>query len=100
MQQEKPAVAWQRAERHVANIKYQDLSVVSPRDAASGLATGKRMHKPYRVADTDFDINTAAIYTSDGKLYAEVKTSKRSRKRNGNWSQNDCDRRCGWRWPG
>ena len=62
--------------KHIAGVKYQDLSTVTPRDAASGLATGKRMHKPYRVADTDFDINADKIYTSDGKLYAEVKTAR------------------------
>ena len=62
--------------KHIANIKYQDISVVLPRDAASGLATGRRMHKPYRVADTDFDINPDKVYSSDGKLYAEVVSSR------------------------
>ena len=51
-------------------------NVLSPRDAASGLATGKRMHKPFRVADTDFDVNWNNIVKNDGKLYAEVITAR------------------------
>ena len=27
----------------------QDANVISPRDAASGLPTGKRMHKPFTI---------------------------------------------------
>lgn len=51
-------------------------NVSSPRDAATGMATGKRMHKPFRVADTDFDVNWNNIVKNDGKLYAEVITSR------------------------
>ncbi|MEP6748425.1 MAG: hypothetical protein ABJB86_11910, partial [Bacteroidota bacterium] len=64
------------ARKHLANIKYQDINAVSPRDAASGMASGKRMHKPYRVSDTDFDVNMNNIVSCDGKLYAEVLTSR------------------------
>jgi hypothetical protein len=48
----------------------------TPRDPASGLPTGKRMHKPYKVADTEFDINNENIIKYDGKSYAEVITAR------------------------
>jgi hypothetical protein len=35
--------------RHGAIVHGFNYQVVSPRDAASGLPTGKRMHKPYTV---------------------------------------------------
>lgn len=31
----------------------KDHAIVSPRDPASGLATGQRMHKPFRIASKD-----------------------------------------------
>jgi hypothetical protein len=62
--------------KHIGNVKYEDISKLAPRDAATGLATGRRMHKPYRVADTDFDVNMDNIVSSDGKLYAEVITAR------------------------
>ena len=31
------------------DVKGGDTAIVSPRDPASGLPTGKRMHKPYTV---------------------------------------------------
>ena len=37
-----------------------DTNVVSPRDAASGLPTGKRMHKPFTDADGLLGIELAA----------------------------------------
>ncbi len=37
--------------KHIGNVKYENLkvkhTVTAPRDAASGLATGRRMHKPF-----------------------------------------------------
>ncbi|MEP6584079.1 MAG: hypothetical protein ABJA90_07420, partial [Ginsengibacter sp.] len=45
-------------------------------DPASEPAAGKRMHKPFKVAETMFDINTGNIITYDGKLYAEVISSR------------------------
>jgi len=62
--------------KHIGNVKYEDIKVVMDREAGSGMATGRRMHKPYRVADMDFEINTGKIYSSDGKLYAEVITAR------------------------
>lgn len=62
--------------KHVANVKYNDISTVAPGDAATGMASGKRMHKPYRVTDTDFDVNMDNIVSCDGKLYAEVIASR------------------------
>ena len=38
--------AWGRG----ASVHAFNYQVVSPRDASSGLPTGKRMHKPYTVA--------------------------------------------------
>ena len=35
---------------HGASVHAFNFEVVSPRDASSGLPTGKRMHKPYTVA--------------------------------------------------
>jgi hypothetical protein len=52
------------------------VAKTAPRDVASGMATGKRMHKPLLVADTDFDLNYNNIIKSDGKLYAEVITAR------------------------
>ncbi|MEO6315851.1 MAG: carboxypeptidase-like regulatory domain-containing protein, partial [Chitinophagaceae bacterium] len=46
------------------------------RDAVSGLPTGKRMHKPYRVADTDFEIDANKIIAIDGKFYAQIVSSR------------------------
>ncbi len=62
--------------KHIGNVKYEDIKVVTAREAGSGLATGRRMHKPYRVTDMAFDINQDKIFTSDGKLYAEVITAR------------------------
>ena len=62
--------------KHIGNVKYEDIKVVMGREAGSGLATGRRMHKPYRVTDMEFDINQDKIFTSDGKLYAEVMTAR------------------------
>ncbi len=36
----------------------EEHSVKSPRDAASGLATGKRQHKPYMLSDLSMDMVT------------------------------------------
>lgn len=36
----------------------EESSVKSPRDAASGMATGKRMHKPYMLSDLSMDTVT------------------------------------------
>jgi len=38
-------------------------SIVSPRDAASGLATGKRMHKPF-VITKELDMSSPLLYTA------------------------------------
>ncbi|MEO5681829.1 MAG: hypothetical protein ABIQ88_04265 [Chitinophagaceae bacterium] len=57
-------------------VEITAAKALTPRDAASGLPTGRRMHKPYRVADTDFDINTSNIVSNDGKFYAEVMSSR------------------------
>jgi type VI secretion system secreted protein Hcp len=38
-------------------------SIISPRDAASGLPTGKRMHKPF-VITKEVDISTPLLYTA------------------------------------
>lgn len=62
--------------KHIGNVKYEDIKVVMAREAGSGMANGRRMHKPYRVADMEFDINQDKIFTSDGKLYAEVITAR------------------------
>jgi len=62
--------------KHIGNVKYEDIKALAPRDAASGQATGRRMHKPYRVADTDFDISPDNIVSNDGKFYAEVLSSR------------------------
>ena len=37
------------SEADLANVAGGATDVVSPRDSASGLPTGKRMHKPYSV---------------------------------------------------
>ena len=62
--------------RQVGNVKYEDIKVMAAREAGSGLATGRRMHKPYRVTGMAFDINQDKIFTSDGKLYAEVTAAR------------------------
>ena len=49
---------------------------VAPRDVATGMSTGKRMHKPLLVANTDFDINWDNVIKNDNKLYAEVITAR------------------------
>ncbi len=62
--------------KHIGNVKYEDIKVVMAREAGSGMATGRRMHKPYPVTDMEFDINQDKVFTSDGKLYAEVITAR------------------------
>ncbi|MEP7279268.1 MAG: hypothetical protein ABI813_11540 [Bacteroidota bacterium] len=62
--------------KHLGNIKYNDISTLAPRDAATGLASGRRMHKPYRVTDMNFTVNMDNIVTSEGKVYAEVITAR------------------------
>ncbi len=57
-------------------IAIDEAGVQKPRDVSSGLATGKRMHKPFRVSDTEFDLNWNNIIIYDGKLYAEVMSSR------------------------
>ncbi|MEO6218874.1 MAG: hypothetical protein ABIO81_00495, partial [Ginsengibacter sp.] len=58
--------------RMVNNTPDNNTSILSPRDNSSGLPSGKRMHKPFKVLDNEFDINTKNIINEDGKLYAEV----------------------------
>ena len=62
--------------KHIGNVKYENINMMTARDAGSGLATGRRMHKPYRVTDMEFEINQDKIFSSDGKLYAEVITAR------------------------
>lgn len=50
--------------------------LAGPRDAATGMSSGRRMHKPYRVANTEFEVNMENIVSDDGKLYAEVISSR------------------------
>ncbi|MFT3936967.1 MAG: hypothetical protein QM726_25295 [Chitinophagaceae bacterium] len=62
--------------KHLAGVKYEDFKTLAPRDAASGMATGKRMHKPMLVSNTDFDVDYNSIVTEDGRYYAEVSSSR------------------------
>ena len=71
-----PVPGTENAKKHLGNVKYNDFKLVAPRDVATGLATGKRMHKPYKVTDTEFDINQQNIIRYDGKVYAEVVNSR------------------------
>jgi opacity protein-like surface antigen len=50
--------------------------ITVPRDIATGQASGKRMHKPVSVINTDFDLNYNNIVKADGLLYAEVRTAR------------------------
>ena len=62
--------------KHVANIKWSDRSVSSPVDGASAQAYRQRMHKPFKISNTEFEVNWDNIVTDDNKLYAEVNTAR------------------------
>jgi hypothetical protein len=96
-----------------------DQEIVSPRDAASGLPTGKRMHKPFTIT-MELDKNAPAAVresptkASTGKVsYSDLSimvTSKGKSKKlevvNGQFTlpsdgkDNDCDVICSWSFGG
>jgi Carboxypeptidase regulatory-like domain len=64
--------------KHLGNVKYEDMTftVVSPRDAASGMASGKRQHSPIRIVK-EFGIqepgSNVAIPSNSSKSAVENK---------------------------
>jgi type VI secretion system secreted protein Hcp len=53
----------QKSRENMIEVIGSGHSVISPRDAASGLPTGKRMHKPYQIIQ-ELDISTPLLFSA------------------------------------
>jgi hypothetical protein len=62
--------------KHVANIKWADRTVSLPGEGATAQFYRQRMHKPFKVSNSVFEVNWDNIVTDDNKLYAEVNTAR------------------------
>jgi hypothetical protein len=62
--------------RDIATGQASGKRVVAPRDIATGQASGKRTHHPLHVVNTNFNLNYNNIIRVDNRLYAEVITAR------------------------